>query len=72
VSKVATFAFLVFSDFVSIRHRRILLDVFLVTIEAFFAFEFALFRIRRGREARQRDAEAKKARPRAHKSPASV
>jgi hypothetical protein len=43
-----------------------------VTIQAFFAFEFALLRIRRGREARQRDAEAEKGRPRTHKSPESI
>jgi hypothetical protein len=72
VSKVTTFAFLVFGDFVSIPHRRILFDVFFVAIQAFFAFEFALLRIRRGREARQRDAEAKKGRPRTHKSPALI
>jgi hypothetical protein len=72
VSKVTTFAFPVFGDFVSIRHRRILLDVFFVTIQAFFAFEFALLRIRRGREARQRDAEAKEGCPRTHKSSAPI
>jgi hypothetical protein len=72
VSKVAIFALPILGGFVNIRHRSILLDVFFVTIQAFFAFEFALLRIRRGREARQRDAKAEEARPRAYKSPAPI
>jgi hypothetical protein len=58
VSKVAIFALAILHDFVNIRHRKILPDVFFVTIQTFFAFEFSLLRVRRGREARQRDAEA--------------
>jgi len=58
VSKVAIFALLVLGGFVGIRHRRILLDVLFVAIQAFFAFEFAFLRMRRGGKARQRDAEA--------------
>jgi hypothetical protein len=45
VPKMAIFALSVFGGFVDIRHRRILLDVFFVTVQAFFAFEFALLRI---------------------------
>jgi hypothetical protein len=72
VPKVAIFAFLVFGGFVNIRHRTIFLDVFFVTIQALFAFEFAFLRIRSGREARQHDAEAEQARPHAHQSPALI
>jgi len=72
VSKMAIFASSVVDDLVSVRHRRILLDPFFVTIQAFFAFEFALLRMRRGCEARQRDAEAEEDYPRAHKSRAPI
>ena len=49
VPKMAVFTLPVFDDFVGIRHRRILLDPLFVTVQAFFALEFSLLRIRRGR-----------------------
>jgi hypothetical protein len=49
VSKMAAFALSVLGGFVDVRHRKILLDPFFVTVQAFFAFEFALLRMRRAR-----------------------
>jgi hypothetical protein len=72
VSKMAIFALSVLEDFVNVRHRKVLLDGFCVAIQAVFALEFALLRMRRGREARQRDAEAEQARPRAHEGSAPI
>jgi hypothetical protein len=63
VPKVAILTFPILHDLVHVLHREILLDEFLMTVQALLSLEFPLFRIRRIRGEEKRDAAAEYGQP---------